>query len=283
MREFKFACPVCGQHITADAGNSGAQVECPTCFKKLIVPQAPAADSPQLILTAAPADRPRPPQATPEPQIEIKRPGKGKLTGFAILTLALILLAAGAFIVVKKGGLKLPGRRAVPDQAQPPASAATVGAGWTLDLSKVTIPDKTAAGSVQGQAFALQRASLQGGTLSLRQGATWPPDLGFTVLLFARQAEDLSGKTVEISADRTPPMPRVILRWKDAGQPVNRTYHSGYALRIEFGQPAGGRMPGKIYLCLPDEEKSYVAGTFDAEIRKPPPPKRGSPTQPRTS
>jgi len=34
-----------------------------------------------------------------------------------------------------------------------------------------------------------------------------------------------------------------------------------------------GRMPGKIYLALPDDLKSFVAGTFNAEIRKPPAPK----------
>ena len=28
-----------------------------------------------------------------------------------------------------------------------------------------------------------------------------------------------------------------------------------------------GRIPGRIYLCLPDEAKSFVAGTFDAEIK----------------
>jgi len=32
-------------------------------------------------------------------------------------------------------------------------------------------------------------------------------------------------------------------------------------------------MPGKIFLALPDEGKSFVAGTFEAEIRVAPPPK----------
>ena len=44
-----------------------------------------------------------------------------------------------------------------------------------------------------------------------------------------------------------------------------------------IGEAANGRMPGKIYICLPDENKSFVAGTFDAEIRKPPPPKPPKP------
>jgi hypothetical protein len=28
---------------------------------------------------------------------------------------------------------------------------------------------------------------------------------------------------------------------------------------------AAGKIPGKIYLCLPDDQKSYVAGSFDIE------------------
>ena len=41
MSEFKFACPVCGQHITAGSSASGSQIVCPTCFQKIVVPQAP--------------------------------------------------------------------------------------------------------------------------------------------------------------------------------------------------------------------------------------------------
>jgi hypothetical protein len=122
-----------------------------------------------------------------------------------------------------------------------------------------------------------------GGTLNLRQGAAWPPDLGLTLHLFAQQAEDLAGKSVEITPDRTPPMPKITLRWKDAqGQAQNRTFPSGYAMKVSFGQPTNGKLPGKLYIALPDEEKSFAAGTFQAEIRKanPPKPKQPKPAQP---
>jgi hypothetical protein len=67
-------------------------------------------------------------------------------------------------------------------------------------------------------------------------------------------------------------VPRVTLRWKDAAQKaVARVVDSGYALRIEFGAVAGSKLPGKIYLCLPDDPQSYVAGNFTADIIKPKP------------
>ena len=101
------------------------------------------------------------------------------------------------------------------------------------------------------------------------------------VNLFARQGEELSGKTVEITPDR-PRAPKVTLRWKDEQRkPVTQSIVNGYLLRVAFGQATNSRMPGRIYLSLPDESKSFVAGTFDAEITKPPPPKTGSQKPPR--
>jgi hypothetical protein len=41
--EFKFACPVCAQHIACDSSHSGSVMDCPTCFQPIIAPQAPAA------------------------------------------------------------------------------------------------------------------------------------------------------------------------------------------------------------------------------------------------
>jgi DNA-directed RNA polymerase subunit RPC12/RpoP len=51
MSEFKYACPVCGQHIQCDSSQSGTTMECPTCFQKITAPQAPAMDDPKFIIT----------------------------------------------------------------------------------------------------------------------------------------------------------------------------------------------------------------------------------------
>jgi hypothetical protein len=36
-------------------------------------------------------------------------------------------------------------------------------------------------------------------------------------------------------------------------------------MRLELGKRKNGRLPGKIYLCVDDKEKSFVAGSFEAE------------------
>ena len=51
MSEFKYACPVCGQHMKCDSSQSGTVMECPTCFQKITAPQAPKTDDPKFIIT----------------------------------------------------------------------------------------------------------------------------------------------------------------------------------------------------------------------------------------
>ena len=53
MSEFKFACPVCGQHITVDSRASGSQLDCPTCFRKLVVPPPPVSTDSKWIVTTS--------------------------------------------------------------------------------------------------------------------------------------------------------------------------------------------------------------------------------------
>src|SRR5208282_4671950 len=61
MSEFKYSCPVCGQHIRCDSSQAGSVMECPTCFQKITVPQAPATDDSKLIITGTKVgERPMP-------------------------------------------------------------------------------------------------------------------------------------------------------------------------------------------------------------------------------
>ncbi len=284
MGEFKFACPVCGQHITADSSASGTRLDCPTCFRKIVVPQAPSAGDSKFILSASQADKPRPPQPEAGADLGPLRRSSSRSSLVAGLVL-LLFLGAGAAAVFfwrdkifhrQRGGSEVRDASPGVSTSRPPVVIYPVptNTSWTLELTNALLPAAPVAGRIHGRGFRCERATLQGGNLTLRQGRNWPPDLGVTVVLFAQQGEDLAGKTVVVAPERPPPLPRVILRWKDEqGKAVTRTLNSGYALRVVFGQPANGRMPGEIYLGLPDEAQSFAAGTFDAEIRRAQPPK----------
>lgn len=70
-REFKFACPVCHQHILCDASAAGSQVECPTCFRGIIIPKAPGYTTTRLILRGThPKVRPSRPATEIKPASE---------------------------------------------------------------------------------------------------------------------------------------------------------------------------------------------------------------------
>ena len=305
MSEFKFACPVCGQHITADSSASGGQLSCPTCFRKIVIPQAPTAGDSKFILSAAQVAKPRPASATSTALTPSLTPPKASVLPLVGIGLVVVLgLGAGAYFfrdrIFKKnapeqaraGGTTSKGGK----QKAPPPPKVTypvpTNIVWSLDLTNADVPESTAAGSIHGSGFFCERAVLQGVApgdaktparcdLNLRQGKTGPPDLGLTVQLFAQQGEDLAGKTVEITPDRPPPVPKVILRWKnEQDKAVNKTFADGYTLKVAFGDAANGRMSGKIYLAMPDEAKSVVAGTFNAEIRKAAPPKPKQPKPP---
>jgi DNA-directed RNA polymerase subunit RPC12/RpoP len=285
MSEFKFACPVCGQHITADSSTSGGPIECPTCFQKIVVPQAPASQDTKFILSASQVAKPRPGSAEVASQLGPLQTPSPRSSVPVIVALAVLLCAAGAALFVFRDRILKFAR------AQPPASTNTpkprptapvvpsrtypipTNIAWTLDLTNAALPDTPAAGSVHGSGFLCEKAILRGGSLSLNQGNAPPWDLAVFVNLTAQRGEDLSGKTVEIAPHR-PSAPRVGLRWKnEQRKSAGRSFTNGYALKVIFGQASNRRMPGKIYLCLPDPAKSFVAGSFEAEIRKLPPPK----------
>lgn len=287
MSDFKFACPVCGQHITCDSGSSGSQMDCPTCFRHLVVPQAPAPGKTNFVLTASEVQTrsiPLPGKTVAPTVVETKM--------FPIVAIVIGVLVCGAVLGAvafyfhgKKTGSDAEQNDQTNNVVAPVAATnsqsivtlplpAADATNWTLTLDDAVIPDAPASGAVNGFGFNLERAGISEGKLDLRQGAKWPPDVGVSIHLFAKRIEDIAGRTVIIESTRTN-APKVILRWKnDQGNAVTKEFKSGYAARLEFGQVNGKWLPGKIFIAAPDDARSYVAGTFNAEIRKPSPPKK---------
>ena len=287
MSEFKFACPICGQHITADSHGTGSQLECPTCFRKIVVPQAPASADSKYILSAAEANKPRPPQSIVPGLEPIPKAPARTAVSVALIVLLIALCSAGATLYVFRGKVfkpkKEPGRSAgnsessnedgaAADNKGAPVPVITNNVAWDLELAGHVFPETPAAGKLRGEFVAFNRNTLTGGALGFRQISRGLPDLSVTIYFFAKQPEELHGKSINITTNDTP-APRVTIRWKEGRDTKSQSFTNGYALKLELGEIAGNRVPGKIYLCLPDEAQSRVAGTFNAEIKKPAPPK----------
>jgi len=101
IREFKFACPACHQHIQCAAGDSGQVVECPTCFLKVIVPQSPTGQTTRLILRAQPALRPPATTSPPTTAKQRVRPPAFGLAGAVSVLIGATLFSAMLYVLMR--------------------------------------------------------------------------------------------------------------------------------------------------------------------------------------
>ena len=278
MSEFKFACPVCGQHMMCDSTQAGTVMDCPTCFQKITAPNAPGSDEQKFILTGSKVVEKKTSLQNLQPDSS-KPETDNKFLMAAAFVVVLVLVAGGAMLLFKNkivsdhqsGDPKLISNEAVKTPVKPAVVAPHANdANWMLVLGTNAIADAPVAGRIHGQDFISERATFQGGNLALREGTRGAPEFGVTINFSGAQPETLSGQTINVgtNADKAA---KLTVRWKENEQVQKETYDGGYALRLEFGTLDKNRLPGKIYLCLPDAEKSYLLGSFTADARKPKP------------
>jgi DNA-directed RNA polymerase subunit RPC12/RpoP len=276
MSEFKYACPICGQHIKCDSSQAGSTMICPTCFQKIIVPQAPASDDQKLILAGTKAGE-RHPARDPEANPYAASAAKGFPGAVVVLVILLFVGVVAAFVYRGTIFRTQPRGSATPKMsstsnaasAKPPVVAPMADdTNWMLNLAGVAIPDSTAAGRIHGQDFIIEHASFYNGSLILRAGAHGPVTSGITINFSGAAPEALAGKSLNILAD-TNKSARVSLHWQDDADTGRDSFQDSYALRLQFGSLTNNRLPGRIYLCTPDPQKSYLMGTFTADVSLP--------------
>jgi hypothetical protein len=285
MSEFKYACPVCGQHMMCDESQAGTVMDCPTCFQKIIAPQAPGPDSKFILTGSKLSDRKSATSQMNAPAaLETKKAFPiGLVLGLVVAGAAMAALitfrgklfhspgpigSTNQVSTVANGSNPTPPKPEKPAVVAPPANDAN----WTFDLGTNPIPDSAVAGRIHGEDFIVERASLStNGLLTLRANGRGQFEFGATINFAGAPPESLAGRTINVmtNADKAA---RISFRWKDASGSVKKaSYDNGYAMRLEFGPLANNRLPGKIYLCTPDAEKSYLLGSFNADARKPRP------------
>jgi hypothetical protein len=258
-------------------------MDCPTCFQKIVAPQAPAPDS-KFVLTGSKFSEKKVTVRGLDNATAVEPPKKfpaalviALILGFMGVVAAMIYwatiihprhtLARNDFQPMTNGQVAKPKPVEPPPPVAPPANDAN----WSLTLGTNAITDAPVAGRIHAQDFITERATFQSGSLMVRAGTKGTVEFGAFVHFGGAQAESLSGQTINVTTDADRAA-RVQLRWKEAGGEVQRKdFTNGYAMRLEFGVLANNRLPGKIYLCLPDAEKSYLLGSFNADARKPKP------------
>jgi len=281
MNEFKFACPWCRQHMMCDMSQRGSEMQCPTCFQKVRAPMAPSPDAKYILSGTKIQDK------KAAAKDDAAGAGEGKKFPVGILIGVIVLvLGAGAAVYFLHGRASKPDENnsskpvaaatnpppVEPEPAPQPQVVATPAndTNWTLNLSAVVAPKTPVAGRIHGQDFSIERAYFQNGTLTLRAGTQGAMEFGALITFGNAQPEAMVRKTINVNPDAEKAAP-VQLRWKDDSGVQRKQFNSGYALRLEFGALVNSRLYGKIYLCTPDPEKSYLMGTFNADAHKPKP------------
>lgn len=149
----------------------------------------------------------------------------------------------------------------------PPVPAADL---YELDPAKHVFPASPAAGRLYGTPFTPDRVELEGDTLTLRSGKEFFADQEISVVL-GDKAKPADGVKLVVRPSQTwgegIPGLRVSAR-KGKDLPDTKFVNDGFALTLELGKTDKGKADGKIYLCLPGAEKSYLAGTFTAQRKR---------------
>ena len=142
---------------------------------------------------------------------------------------------------------------------------------YTLSPEKAQIPEGRANGSISGTAFVPEIARIDRSgdayVLTLCQGAPVSPDRAIRVFLHLKPNEGPTNQTIEGTPDaRSPLVSQVAKFYKTDPKyaPKRENFSMGYNLKLELGAMNRNLIPGKIYLALPGDDQTVVAGLFQA-------------------
>ncbi|MHB8743954.1 MAG: hypothetical protein ACYC9L_12610 [Sulfuricaulis sp.] len=195
-----------------------------------------------------------------------------------IVLLIVIVVGGAAFYFVQQSGGGLDsiisfatsflGSKPVITRA--PAIAKKPGGAPGMARANVpVIPLTPAKGEIHGKPFVVQGSSIENGVLTLRMGQDVAADLEVQVVLPTPPWEVPAGKKFNVSNTSGANPPEVVVAWKETDQsaPSEQKFSDKYTLVLELGKEQDQKLSGKIFLSVPDETKSHVAGTFDADIK----------------
>lgn len=155
----------------------------------------------------------------------------------------------------------------------PPPAPAPPADRYEMDPAKHAPPAAPATGRLGGKPFTPDRVELQGGTLTFRQGKDFFADSELVLTLKEKANGSAEGTRLVVApatkwhAGDVPALSTSSR--KGEGLPDTQFVTDGYALTLELGTKAGGKVPGKIHLSLPGADRGHLAGTFEAAWVRP--------------
>jgi hypothetical protein len=146
-----------------------------------------------------------------------------------------------------------------------PTQVPAAGSGWTMDVKDAPIPDSPVSGQIRGQSFELRKAIWHGSFLKFTSAN------GAEYVIIRGLGQRIANSDIEVEHDSSSDSPKVEIAWGENGQNNTQRFDAGYAMELKFDAVKRRRIHGHIYLCLPDDSKSYIAGAFTVVLPKPKP------------
>jgi len=198
-----------------------------------------------------------------------------------VVLVVLIAVGAGAYFLQQGGGLdfvtglfddKPAGTKGTITRAPTTGKSAAGTAEPAESKPKAdvaAIPSTPAKGQIHGKPFVVESSHIENGVLTLNLGKDVQADLAVRIVLFTPPWEVPAGKHFKFTNVSSAGASQVVISWNEAGQDASREqkFTDKYSLQLDFGPEKNGKLPGKIHLTLPDEVKSSIAGTFEADIK----------------
>jgi hypothetical protein len=182
-----------------------------------------------------------------------------------VVLVLLVLAAAGAFFMQQEGGLdSLLSYFEEKPAAKPEAKKTEVAAPAPKPKpAEPTIPAHAAKGQVAGKDVAVDSASIEAGTLTLRQGQA----VEVRISGLTRNWEVPAGKKFKFTNASGANLPVVTVQHQEEGRPpMRQEVTEKYTLLLEFGAEQNNKLPGKLLLTLPESAKGTIGGTFEADV-----------------
>jgi DNA-directed RNA polymerase subunit RPC12/RpoP len=143
------------------------------------------------------------------------------------------------------------------------ADAANSGSEWTADINAASFPDHGVSGKFHGMDFTFKTALFRNGTLKISSTE------GMVLEIF-RLGPSITGQDYEVQpADDDGDIQHVKMTWNEGDVIQSATFNKGCGMKLHFDEVKNRKVAAKIYLCFPDDSKSYVTGSFEVRLARP--------------
>ena len=146
---------------------------------------------------------------------------------------------------------------------EPPRVAPS--AGWEMDPTKHAIPTSAVSGKLRGEDVTLD-VQAEKDCLRFRVIKSGTP-VNAIEIRFKDPMKAIEGLAATVKPDQpdAPELPVVIVSNPSNAAEIPKILNNGYSLTLNVGKREKGKLSGKVFLSLADEQKSFVAGTFTAD------------------